>query len=261
LLAGEGLLPLEFVRSVKIKGEEVVVFALKGMALPEIEKEADKVYWLEFGQFARLVFFLLKDRVKKLTFLGKIKKEVIYNKGIYDAGSKTVLKKMKNKKDYSILRDVTEYLRKIGVEVIDPSPYLVHLFPSAGFIGTVRPDAELESNIAFGYETAKKVAGMDIGQTVIVKDSAVVAVEAMEGTDATIARGKDIAGEGCTMVKVSRPDQDMRWDIPTVGPATMQKLIENKYKALVIESGKLFVLDKETFSTMADQAGIVVKVV
>jgi DUF1009 family protein len=138
--------------------------------------------------------------------------------------------------------------------------YLEHLLPEKGVISRTVPDPRMEADIEFGYEAAKKMAGMDIGQTVIVKDRTIVAVEAMEGTDATITRGREVAGDGCVMVKVARPVQDMRWDVPTVGPDTMTKLMENGYSAVAIEAGRMYLVEKERFLKMADAAGMAVKV-
>ncbi|MFH1846541.1 MAG: UDP-2,3-diacylglucosamine diphosphatase LpxI [Candidatus Omnitrophota bacterium] len=261
LIAGGGTLPIEFIRSAVRQKEQVIVFALKGMALPEIEGEgAKRVYWMDIGQYKKFAFLLLKDRVRKLALIGKVRKNVIYEKeDTHDKEYSDGLKNMKNKKDYSILEDVTGHLARIGVEVIDSIKYLAHLMPEKGVLGGVIPNKSVEEDMQFGYDTAKKLAGMDIGQTIIVKDKTVVAVEAMEGTDAAIERGYEIAGQGCVMVKVSRPEQDMRWDIPTVGAETMQNLIKNKYKALAIESKKMFLVDKQKVIDQADSAGIVVQ--
>ena len=259
LLAGEGILPVEFTRSAKGRGEKVVVFAVRGMASPLLDKEADKVYWLEIGQFARFAFLLLKERVKRIAFLGKIRKETIYDEAAHDTEAQDVLRSVRNKKDYTILRSITDRLAMIGIAVIDTTGYLTALIPGKGVLGKAVPDAALEEDIAFGYSTAKKLAEMDIGQTVIVKGKSVVAVEAMEGTDDAIERGNRVAGPGCVMVKVSRPGQDMRWDIPTVGAKTMDRLIEYKYKAMAIESGRMYLLQKEKVLERADAAGIVVE--
>ena len=121
------------------------------------------------------------------------------------------------------------------------------------------PDKRIEEDILFGYDMAKKLAGMDIGQTVIIKGKSVVAVEAMEGTDQTIKRAGEVAGAGCVMVKVSRPDQDMRWDVPTVGVETIKKMTEQRFSALAIESGKMFIVDRQELLWTADNSNMVVQ--
>jgi len=261
LIAGGGTLPLEFVRAVKKTGDSVVVFALVGMASPEIENEADKVYWLKIGQFAKFIFLLLKERIRDLAMLGKVSKNVIYQTETHDATGRDLLKKVKDKKDYSLLKEITRRLKHIGVEVVDAKRYLTHLSPGRGLLTRTAPNKAIGLDIRFGYDAARRLADMDIGQTVVVKGQTIVALEAMEGTDSTIERAADIAGPGCVMVKVSRTRQDMRWDVPTVGPATMERIIKGKYSAIAIESGSMFLLEKEKFIQMADEAGIIIEVI
>ncbi|RKY42370.1 MAG: hypothetical protein DRP85_02955 [Candidatus Makaraimicrobium thalassicum] len=260
LIAGEGTLPMEFVRSARKSGDTVVVFALQGMASSQLEEEADKVYWLKIGQYRKFAFLLIKERIRRMALVGKVRKNVIYDDGTYDKEARASLKSLRNKEDYSILEEVTRHLGRFGVEVIDGMQYLSHLLPDKGILSRGTPDKRVEEDIRFGYDIARKLAGMDIGQTVVVKDKTVVAVEAMEGTDATIARAGDIAGQGCVMVKVSRPNQDLRWDVPTVGPDTMTGLSAGRFSALAIESGKMFLIDKEKLIKIADANDIVVKV-
>lgn len=260
LVAGEGQLPMEFLRSARAKGEKVVVFAIKGMADASIEKEAEKVYWIEVREYAKSVFIVVKEGVKHLVFLGKIKKSAIYDDKV-DSEGKHALKGLHDKKDTSFFKEGERRLKLLGIDVLSAGEYLSQLLPEKGVISRKMPDERISADIEFGFETAKKMAGMDIGQTVIIKEKTVVAVEAMEGTDATIARAREIAGDGCVMVKVARPVQDMKWDVPTVGPDTMTKLMENGFSAIAIESGKMYLVEKERFLKMADAAGIVVKVI
>jgi DUF1009 family protein len=257
LVAGGGALPIEFVRSARRQGDQVVVFAINKMASPELDGEADIIYWLGTGQYAKFVLLLLKERIRKIALVGKVDKSVIYRGNELDDVSRKALKGVRDKKDYSILEEATRRLNQLGVEVIDGMKYLSHLLPEKGLLGEATPDGRIEEDVKFGYEAAKKLSGMDIGQTVIVKDKAIVAVEAMEGTDPTIDRAGAIAGKGCVMVKVSRPDQDMRWDVPTVGPETMDRLVKNEFSAVAIESGKMFLVEREKFIKMADKNGIV----
>ncbi|MFQ5952345.1 MAG: LpxI family protein [Candidatus Omnitrophota bacterium] len=261
LIAGSGVLPLEFIRSVKEQGDKVVVFAIQGMASPELEKEADRTYWLNVGQYKKFAFLLIKERVRKLAFVGKVEKSVIYDKENYDKEAREGLKKLQDRKDTSIFNEITKRLNSAGIEVIESTRYLSRFLPEKGVLSSAAPDSRVKEDISFGHNIAKKIAGMDVGQTVIVKDKSVVAVEAMEGTDETISRAKKIAGDGCVMVKVSRPDQDMRWDVPAVGLSTMTGLIENGFSALAIESGKMFLLEKEKMLEMADKAQMVVEVI
>lgn len=261
LVAGSGTLPMEFVQSAKKQGDKVVVFALEGMTSPEIEDLADKTYWITAGQYKKFAFLLLREMIRQIAFIGKVRKEVIYDNNLMDDKASSGLKGLKDRKDTSIFNEITKRLNMVGVEVVEVTRYLAHMLPDKGVLSRGTPGRELEADISFGYETAKKLAGMDIGQMVVVKDMSVVAVEAMEGTDATIRRAREVAGDGCVMVKVGRPNQDMRWDVPVVGPDTMTELIKNGFSALAIESGKMLLVEKERTLEMADGAGIIVKVV
>ncbi|MBF0216148.1 MAG: UDP-2,3-diacylglucosamine diphosphatase LpxI [Candidatus Omnitrophica bacterium] len=253
LAAGAGELPLEFIRAVKSRGIQVPVFAVNGVTSPDIEKEADKVYWLNFGEFAKVMFFMLKEQLRHIALLGAISRGLIYGShGKYDEESGEILARSVNKRDYSILREVTEKLKKVGVQVVDPSEYLGHLIPVPGVLGNVNPSGTMDKDIAYGFRIAKEIAGHDIGQTVIVRDGVVIGVEAAEGTNAVIERAGKIAGAGCVMIKAGRPQQDMRWDVPTIGMETITRLIDNKFKCLAIESGKMFFLQKQAAVQLAD---------
>jgi len=264
LVAGGGDLPKIFIRSVKEAGDKLVVFALKDIAAEDLNAEADRIHWLEIGQYKKFALLLLTERIRKLVLVGKVDKNVIYQKDGYDKEGADTLKNLKDKRnqnDYSILEEITKHLQKVGVEVIDGMKYLAHLLPEKGVLTKIQPDEKIKADIEYGFDMAKKTSGMDIGQTVIVKDKTIVAIEAMEGTDRAIERAYEVAGEGCCMVKVSRPNQDPRWDVPTVGPETMIKLSENKFRALAIENGKMFLIDKEKLVSLADTNNIVVEAV
>lgn len=260
LIAGGGALPLEFLRSARKRGDRVVVYAVRDITSPLLDAEADKIHWLKFGQYGKAVFLLLLERINRVVLLGKIKREVIHKETVYDKQSRDILGSLKNKKDYSILSEITKRLGRMGIKVIDPSEYLAHLLQKKGILTKQPPGKDIEEDMEFGYITAKELAGLDIGQTIIIKDRTVVAAEAMEGTDATIERGRDIAGDGCVMIKVSRPDQDMRWDVPAVGPETIKHLARNNYRGLAMESGRMFLIEKEKCVELAEAAGITIKV-
>jgi hypothetical protein len=261
LVAGAGTLPLEFIRSVKERGERIVVFALEGMASDEIEALADSTYRVRLGKFHRYLFPLLKERIRRIAFLGKVQKNVIYDESQGDLSSRKMMKKLKNKKDTTILAAITRLLGFLGVTVMDTREYLSHIMPDRGVLTGEDPDGGICRDMDLGFEVAKKMSGMDVGQTVIVKDGSVVAVEAMEGTDAAIKRGAEIAGEGCVMVKVSRPDQDYRWDVPAVGAGTMRLLTDNGYRGLAVESNRMYLMDRKELLQLAAEAGIMVKAV
>lgn len=144
------------------------------------------------------------------------------------------------------------------MQVSSQTDYLAHLLPQRGVLGSLNPDTEQSADIAYGMDMAKKIAGLDIGQTIVVKKKAIMAVEAIEGTDQAVKRGGALAGSGAVVAKVSKPKQDLRFDIPTVGLNTLQAMIDSRCSVLAIEAEKTFLVDKEAFLAKADQHGIVV---
>lgn len=259
LVAGAGTLPVEFVLSAKSKGDRVVVFALETAGDSRLEDIADRVYRLKITQYRKFFFLLICNGIRELVMLGKVEKSSLYENGRTLKQYSRKLGRLSDRKDYSILKEITRKLALVGVKVTDGLAYLSHLLPKEGILTSASPDKRVSEDIAFGFDTAKKLAGMDIGQTVVIKDKTVVAVEAMEGTDAVIERSLSVAGAGCVMVKVSRPGQDMRWDVPVVGPETIKKLTLGKFSALAIESGKMFVVDIDDVVKAADLAGMTIQ--
>lgn len=257
LIAGGGELPIIFAKEARKKGAKVIGFAIKEMALPDFDTACDKAHRLSIGQVKKFLFLLLLEKIRKIAMLGKVDKSLIYDNSIkMDERALKFLNNAKAKNDYSILEKVTAEFKKLGIEVIDSVEYLSHLFPSKGVLTKRRPSEKEYEDISFGFGVAKEIAGMDIGQTVVVKDRTVVAVEAMEGTDRAIERAAALSGGGFVVVKVSRPKQDMRWDVPVVGPETIRLVAVNKGKALAIESERMFLVEKDTCLKLADKSGI-----
>ena len=188
--------------------------------------------------------------------LGKIDKSIIYRDIRKSEESSRVLDDSKDKNDYSILERITTELGKVGVEVISGLEYMGDFLPPKGVLTKNKPSFTQREDINFGFKIAKNIAKMDIGQTVVVKNRSIVSVEAMEGTSRTIERAAMLCGEGFTVVKVSRPEQDMRWDVPVVGPETIRLIAENKGKTLAIEEKRMFLVEKDACISLADKNNI-----
>ncbi len=259
LVAGAGDMPVEFASSAKRSGDKVIVFAVEGISDKRLEEIAEKIYWLRLTQYRKLFVLLVTNGIRRLVLLGKFEKKIIYEKGRPRAQHSRQLTRLKDGKDYSILGEITRRLALIGVKVTDGLDHLGHLLVPRGVLTSTVPSETAEKDISYGYSVAKTLADMDIGQTVVVKNKTVVAVEAMEGTDKVIERAAAIAGEGCVMVKVSRPGQDMRWDVPVVGPDTVKKLTEGKFSALAIQSGKMFIINRQETVKIADASALAIK--
>lgn len=257
LVAGQGSLPIIFSQAARSKGETIVAFGLKGVTAEELPQYVDKMHWLEWGQLQKALLLLAVERVSKLTMLGKIRKDVFFKDTAgLDDKSKSVLEKIKDKKDYSILNEMARVLGKIGIEVIDPTAYLADLIPAKGTLTKRGPSKGEGADIDYGVQVARTLSGLDIGQTVVVKDKTVIAIEAVEGTDQTILRAGQLIKGGFVVVKVARPDQDMRFDVPLIGLGTLKALIDAGGRALAIESGKTFLMDKTQMASLADENGI-----
>lgn len=256
LIAGGGKLPVIFAQEARKKGEKVVAFAIKGMTSPELGEFCDKVHWLGVNQIPKFLLLLVAERLKKIAMLGKVDKSVIYKRLPKKKEKLNLLEASKDKSDYGLLDKITREFEKRGVKVINGIEYLQNLFPPKGVLTKKHPSKEDLLNISFGFKIAREMARLDVGQTVVVKDKTVISAEAMEGTDQTIERAAKICKEGFVVIKVSRPNQDMRWDVPVVGPDTVKLIVKNKGSALAFEEKKMFIVEKETCVKLADDHDI-----
>lgn len=262
LVAGEGKLPIIFSRVAKTKGDTVIAFGLRGITSPDLEKHVDKLHWVPWGSLQKAALLLVTERIKKIIMLGKIKKDILFNsEEDLDADAKKILDKIKDKKDYAVLNGINNFLGKFGVEVIDSTTYLKEFIPSKGTLSKREPSEEEWADINYGFEVAKALSGFDIGQTLAVKEKTVIAVEAMEGTDETIARAGRLIGGPFTVVKVARPVQDMRFDVPLVGLDTIKALASSGGTAFAMEAGKTLLMDREEVISLANEKNISIVII
>jgi DUF1009 family protein len=217
----------------------------------------DKIYWGDITQPGKALEIFRQEKVNFVVMTGKIPKSVIFSKKLkLDNHASEVLGGTVDSKDYTIIKAIAARLRKEGIRVMDPTIHLSKLLPKKGLIAK-RPATKGEwEDVRFGRVMAKRLAGMDIGQAVMVRKKMVIAVEAHEGTDNMIRRAGTLDSEGAVVVKVSRPHQDMRFDVPTVGPETIDSIIASKVKVLAVEARKTLVVDREEIIRKADAAGI-----
>ena len=251
LFAGVGKLPVEFMRAAQKLGHEVVVIAVVDGVAPELQAEADTYYAINVAKLDKIIKTMRKEGVTKVTMIGKVTKEILF-KGLKfpDFRAIKMLAKLHNRKDDTIMLAIVDELAKDGIEVVDQTLYLKPLMPDVGVLTKRKPSKEEEEDIRFGFATAKAMGGMDIGQTVVVKHKAVMAVEAIEGTDACIRRGGMLGREKAVVVKVAKPNQDVRFDVPAVGLTTIQSMIESGCTVLAMEAGRtLFVEQDDVLKT------------
>ncbi len=257
LLAGKGSLPLEFLKSASSKGYETVTFALEGITNREVERLSGKVFWIKPFRFGTFLKLLKKERLGQIAILGKVEHKAALTFSGFDLKAVTFILSLEDRKPETIIRGVIAEIEKIGTAVIDPTPFLSHLLLEPGIVAG-KLSLSLKRDIEFGMEVAKEIASLDIGQTVVVKDRTVVAVEGMEGTDECIKRGAILAGKGFTVCKAARKSQDMRIDVPTLGADTVRLVASLGGRAIAFEAGKTFLLDKQQIIEIAREEGIAV---
>ncbi len=261
LLAGIGILPVEFIEAAHIQGYEVVCIAVIPGIEPALKEKADVYYDISAFKLNKIMQTLIKEGVKEVTLLGKVTKEWLYKDHVMpDLRAIKLLNKLrkKNFKDDTITLEIVEELRKEGISVLDQTKYLKPLMPGPQIFTKEHPTEDQLRDIKFGFKAAKMIGAMDLGQTVVVKDQAVMAVEAIEGTDACIKRGGLLARFGAVVVKTAKPDQDVRFDVPAVGLTTLQSMIESNCKVLAIEAYKTLFIEKQKVLDLANRERIVI---
>lgn len=256
LIAGNGTFPFAFARAAKQKGMRVVAVAHEGETLPELAQWVDSIFWIKVGQLGKLISIFQEQGVKDALMAGGIKKTRLFSGGMPDLRGAALLAKMAFKKDDSILRAVAEELESEGITIRESTLFLDNLLAPEGALTKKKPSRDEQKDIVFGWQMAKEIGRLDIGQTIVVKDQAVLAVEAIEGTDEAIRRGGRLCGKGAVVVKICKPGQDLRFDLPAVGLQTVKTMEEVKAACLAIEAGKTILFDRETVTTEAERAGI-----
>ncbi|MBN1823972.1 MAG: UDP-2,3-diacylglucosamine diphosphatase LpxI [Endomicrobiales bacterium] len=245
LIAGNGRFPFLVAEEIKKRGDSVAAVGIKEETDPDLQKHADTIAWFSLGQFQKLIDYLRDNGIKTAVMAGQVKHAQIFRNLNLDFRLIKLMGKIVNKKTDTILGAIAEELQKDGVTLLPSHIYLKHLMPDAGLLAGKKLSAAEKADVEFGFKTAKQIAGLDIGQTVVVKDKAVVAVESIEGTDECIRRAGKLAGENVIVVKVAKPAQDWRFDVPVVGPGTVEALLENKARALAVEAKNTLFIDKD----------------
>lgn len=258
LIAGNGIFPIEFAKAAKKKGLEVIAVAHEGETLPELAQWADALFWIKVGQLGKLIKIFKEQGVRDVLMAGGIKKTRLFSGAMPDLRGAALLARMIHKKDDSILRAVAEDLESEGITVRESTLYLDSILAPSGVLTKRKPSKDEWKDIEFGWQMAKEVGRLDIGQTVLVKDQAVLAVEAIEGTDEAIRRGGKLCGGGAVVVKICKPQQDLRFDLPAAGARTIATMKEVKAACLAVEAGKTIILDKEGVIAEANKAGIAI---
>ncbi len=263
LIAGNGRFPFLILDAARRLGHEVTVIAVQEEASRDLEAAAAgpppaAVHWVSLGQLGRAIEIMRAAGVNTAVMAGQVKHVKIFSGIVPDRLLFSVLLRLRSKNTDALISAVADVLRDHGIEVIDSTALLTPLLAGAGPLTARAPSADEMADLEFGYRMADAIAGLDIGQTVVVKDRAVVAVEAMEGTDEVVARAGRLAGPGTRVIKVAKPNQDMRFDVPVVGLATIAALTGAGASALSVDAGRALLLDGAAFIEAADAAGLAV---
>jgi len=258
IVASSGEIPSLIQEKATEKGYTCVVAAIEGHAKRSALEEVEQIQWFSVGDIQELVLYFKTNGVSKVIFAGKIDPRVLYDKTRFDISALHILNSGKDKTPTSVIGKVISFFEKQDLSVIDPTPFILSYFCEKGTLTLTKPSEEMELDISFGWEIARKIANSDIGQTVVVRDGTIVSVEGIEGTDEAIKRGGRLAGGGTTVVKVSRMRQDPRIDLPAVGLVTIQSLIEAKSSVLCFEAGKMPFFQRKEAVSLADSHGITI---
>jgi len=257
VIAGSGAFPIHFARAARSAGHHVTALAIQGFASPDLAKHVDEIHWLGVGQLDTLIGLCHQNRISQLTLAGKIEHISLFNLGQVEARVVRLLSRLSDRRAGSLTRALIEELENENIRVLDSSLFLKSLLPAEGLLTKKRPLSPREQRgIDFAWPLVRDIARLDIGQSIVVKDGVVVAVEGAEGTDETIRRGGQLAGPGALVLKVSRPQQDFRFDLPVVGLGTIRTLVEVKAAALAISAGETIFLDQEESIALAEQSNI-----
>ena len=262
LIAGNGRFPFLVLEGARSQGIEMAVIALREEASPELEKIAARLHWVSLGELSKAIDLMHQEGVTRAVMAGQVKHNKIFSAIRPDWRLAKLLLSLPRKNTDALIGAVARVLEGEGIHLVDSTAFLTPLVPQPGVLTRRAPDARETEDIAYGLNVARRIAALDIGQTVVVADRACVAVEAMEGTDETIARAARItAGKPLVVVKVSKPGQDMRFDVPVVGLPTIEQMKAARATALAIDAHRTLLFDRALLIERADAADIAIQAV
>jgi DUF1009 family protein len=258
IIAGGGQFPIMVAEAAKKRGFHVLAVAHDGETEPALSQKVDEIIWVKLGQLGRMIKAFKKGGVSKTLMAGTIAKRRMFDNIRPDVKGLSVMSKLAIFHDDDILRAVAGELAKEGIEIVPSTLYLPELLAPAGCLTKRKPGKSEQADIDFGRHVAKELGRLDIGQCVVVRRKTVLAVEAIDGTNATILRGGELAKEKAVVIKVSKPEQDLRFDVPSVGLETIKVMSQVKASVLALEAGKTLIFDRPKMIAYANEARIAV---
>lgn len=261
LIAGDGILPVRMAQYAKENGFEVVCISLSRDNVRDLKKYCSKVYSCHPGEVNKIESILRNEQIKQLTFLGKVHKKVLLQLHKFDKRAIDLIKDAVRLNDDQVMLMIVQELAKIGVEVLDQTIFIKNLMIPAGVLGKHKPTKEQMDDVNYGFWLAKEMGKIDVGQSVVIKDKMIMAVEAIEGTDSCIKRGAKLAKRGAVIVKVAKPKQDKRFDIPAIGMKTLRTMRCKRASLIAVEANETIIVDQEKVIKYADEHNIVIMAV
>ena len=260
LIAGNGRFPFLVLDAARGAGHDVTVVAIKEEAFPDLADAAARppaaaLHWVSVGQLGKCISLLKEAGVTQAVMAGQVKHTKLFADIIPDLTLAAVLMRLRARNTDALISGVAEVLRDRGIDLVDSTAFLLPFLARGGVLTMRAPTGEERDDLEFGYRIADSIAGMDIGQTIAVKSTAVVAVEAMEGTDEVIGRAGRLAGAGVRIIKVAKPNQDMRFDVPVIGVSTIEAMKAVGADVLSVDAGKTLMIDGDAIIRAADEAG------
>ncbi len=259
LIAGDGRLPFEVARAARRAGRPICAIGYPGITDPDLEGEVDTIDWIHLGQLETLLETFSRTHVCEAVLAGKVSKQHLYGDISAlrpDARALDVISRVDDLRDDSVLEAIATVLGEQGVVLLPQIHFCRDLVAPPGVLGCARPSRAQWADIEFGWPIAKAIGGLDIGQSLVVESRAVLAVEAIEGTDAAVERGGRLGSGAASLIKVAKPTQDPRFDLPTVGPGTLRSMLDAGVAVLAFEAHCTIILDREELVRSADANGV-----
>ncbi len=261
LIAGDGVLPVKMAQYAAENGFEVICISLANDNVKQLKKYCKRVYSCHPGEINRIEKILKEEEIKQATFLGKVHKRVLLQLYKFDARAIELLRNVKRLNDDEVMLLIVSEFEKAGIKVLDQTIFIKNLMIPAGVLGKHKPTQAQLEDVNYGFWLAKEMGGVDVGQSVVIKDKMIMAVEAIEGTDSCIKRGAKLAKSNACVIKVSKPKQDKRFDIPAVGLRTLKTMKRYKASLLAVEANETIIVDQEKVIEFANKNNIVIMAV